>query len=373
MSMFPDKYRYTVEVPEWSGDVLFFVLTEVALAGGLGAGLGALVGFLAGLLEEASGKGPLVTIGLLTGLFAGLFAVVAGREVLPRLGVFNLPVRIVLVILTLTGAAFAVTLLGFLLFPKFSLRATRAVLLVGSINGMMALLAGTLVFLYEDMARRLTNARDMLAAERLAQVQARERAARAELKALQARINPHFFFNALNTAAAFVQEDPARAEQLLERFADLFRYAFRRGGEAFVPLEEEMAFIQNYLEIERARFGDRVRCSLSVDPETANTSVPPLILQPLVENAMAHGRDPQTGQGLIAVRAYRARGGGVVLEVRDHGPGPGKAGRQLPKGHALENIAARVAAAVGGRLEIGPAEDGPGTQARIVIPPGSRR
>lgn len=373
MSMFPEKYRYTIEVPEWSGDVLFFLLTELGLAGGLGAGLGALVGFLAGMLEEASGKGPLVTIGLLTGLAAGLFAVVAGREVLPKLGIFSLPVRIVLVILTLTGAAFAVTTLGFLVFPKFSLRATRAVLLVGSINGMMALLAGTLVFLYEDMARRLTNARDMLAAERLAQVQARERAARAELKALQARINPHFFFNALNTAAAFVQEDPPRAEQLLERFSDLFRYAFRRGGEAFVPLAEELAFIRDYLEIEKARFGDKVRCTVSVDPEIKNQPVPPLILQPLVENALAHGRDPESGQGLIAVRAFRARGGSVVLEVRDHGPGLKPAFRQLPKGHALENIAARVAASAGGRLEIGPAEDGPGTQARIVIPPGPRR
>jgi sensor histidine kinase YesM len=136
-----------------------------------------------------------------------------------------------------------------------------------------------------------------------------------------------------------------------------------------VPLEEELHFIGDFLEIERARFGDRMRCEVQAAPDVRGEAVPPLLLQPLVENAVLHGRDPETGEGRIYVRAYRGRGDALVLEVRDHGPGPGRVGEALPRGHALENIAARVAATRGGWLEIDRASDGPGTLARIVLPP----
>ncbi len=341
---------------------------ELALAGLAGAVSGAVIGFLAAILE-AGFQRPLVLVGAASGLLAGVIAAVAGREVLPRLAGFSLPARIGLVLLTLIGGAIAATFLGFLVDPGFSLHAVRSVLLVGAMNGLLALVAGTLVFAYEDLYQRLARANEILAATRMAQVQARERAARAELLALQARINPHFFFNALNTAAAFVRDDPRRAEDLLERFADLFRYAFRRGGEPSVPLEEELRFIADFIEIERARFGDRLRCEIRTAPEAATDAVPPLILQPLVENAVLHGRDPESGDGRISVRAYHDPRGALVLEVRDHGPGPGRARDELPRGHALENIAARLAATRGGWLEIGAAIDGPGTLARIVLPP----
>ena len=345
------------------------MLAELALAGLAGAVSGAVIGFLSALLEAGGFQRPLVLVGAASGLLAGVIATVAGREVLPRLSGFSLPARVVMVLLTLVGGALGATFLGFLIDPAFSLHAGRSVLLVGAMNGLLALVAGTLVFAYEDLHRRLVRANEILAATRLAQSQARERAARAELLALQARINPHFFFNALNTAAAFVRDDPRRAEDLLERFADLFRYAFRRGSEPSVPLEEELHFIGDFLEIERARFGDRVRCEVQAAPDVRGDSVPPLLLQPLVENAVLHGRDPETGEGRIFVRAYRGMGDALVLEVRDHGPGPGRAGQALPRGHALENIAARVAATRGGWLEIDRASDGPGTVARIVLPP----
>jgi sensor histidine kinase YesM len=112
-----------------------------------------------------------------------------------------------------------------------------------------------------------------------------------------------------------------------------------------------------------------MRCEVQAAPEVRGEPVPPLLLQPLVENAVLHGRDPETGEGRIFVRAYRGPGDALVLEVRDHGPGPGGAGQALPRGHALENIAARVAATRGGWLEIDRASDGPGTLARIVLPP----
>jgi two-component system sensor histidine kinase AlgZ len=350
--------------------LLMYFAVQAALAGGMGAGAGALVGVLAAVLDVGRLETPLVVIGALSGLTAGLIAAVTGREVLPRLADFSLAVRITLGVLTLGGGAFAATGLGFWLYPRYSLHAGGSVLLVGSINGLLALVVGLLVFLYEDLNRRLAAAREQLAAERLAQAEARERAARAELQALQARINPHFFFNALNTAAALVREDPQAAERLLERFSDLFRYAFRRGGEERVPLEDELAFITDYLAIEEARFGGRLQFAVEGAPDVRREPIPPLILQPLVENSVVHGRDPDTGEIRVVVRAWRERDGRVVLEVRDKGPGLADA-TSRPKGHALRNIATRLAAR-GGRLEISPAEDG-GTRAQLVLPPRTTR
>jgi len=341
---------------------------ELLLGGGLGSGIGALVGVAAGVLEREGLVGPLIAIGALTGFTVGVLAVVTGREILPRLQAFPLPVRGSLMFLSLAGGAFAATGLGFWIYPWFALHSYRSVLLVGSINGLLALVAGSVVFLYEDLARRLARTREMLAAERLEQAHARERAARAELKALQARINPHFFFNALNTAAAFVTEDPERAERLLERFAELFRYAFRKGREESVPLDEEIEFIRNFLEIERARFGDRLKTDVRVEREVAAVRIPPLILQPLVENAVLHGRDPETGAGAIRVTARARGGGGLIIEIEDRGAGPGAAAESLPRGHALENIAARLAATRGGSLTIEPGGGGRGTCARLVFP-----
>ncbi len=344
---------------------------ELVVAGGLGGGLGALVGLVAGLLEGALAA-PLIVIGMVTGVVAGLLATLVGREILPRLQVFAFPLRATVAVLALAGGAFATTALGFWVYPRFTLHQVRLVLLVGSLNGLLAVVAGSLVFLYEDLAARLHRAREQLTAERLAQAEARERAARAELRALQARIHPHFFFNALNTVAALVGEDPAAAERLLQRFAGLFRYAFRRGRERDVPLGEELDFIAAYLEIEQARFGEKLRWEVRADDSLADRRVPPLVLQPLVENAVAHGRDPETGEGWILVRATLEEDG-LVLRVVDRGPGPGCAGREPPRGHALENVAARVAAAGGGTLTVGPGPGGVGTEARIVFPGAGKR
>lgn len=346
---------------------------ELGLGGWIGSLVGALVGGAASVLEQRGLSGPLIAIGAVTGLVVGVVAVLTGREILPRLSVFPLPVRGLLMVLSLVGGAFAATLIGFWLYPRFALYSFRGVLLVGSTNGLLALVAGAVVFLYEDLARRLARTRAQLLAERVAQAQARERAARAELQALQARINPHFFFNALNTVAAFVTEDPPRAERLLERFAGLFRYAFRKGSEETVPLEQELAFVRDLLEIEQARFGERVRVVVEVNDEVAREPVPPLILQPLVENAVLHGRDPESGDCRIVVRAGRNGDGRTVISVLDGGPGPGRALEELPRGHALENIAARVVASRGGSFEIRERVDVRGTEARIVLPPIERR
>jgi two-component system, LytTR family, sensor histidine kinase AlgZ len=160
-----------------------------------------------------------------------------------------------------------------------------------------------------------------LAVERLAMLE-RQEALRAQLQALQARTNPHFFFNSLNTVASLIVEDPQLAERTLERLADLFRYALDSARTPLVPLSRELDIIRDYLAIQEARFGDRLRVSVSCDPTVATVEVPPLLLQPVVENAILHGLKDRSG-GRVDVRAWRD-GDRVVIDVTDDGPGPGR-------------------------------------------------
>src|SRR6185436_16364466 len=126
------------------------------------------------------------------------------------------------------------------------------------VNGVVATIVGTLLFSYEAMRARLRESLRVLEEVRLKESELRAQAARAQLAALQAQIKPHFFFNTLNTISALVLEDPDRAEETITRLADLFRYTLRTTGPSLVPFEEEVRFVEKYLAIERARFGDRL-------------------------------------------------------------------------------------------------------------------
>lgn len=152
--------------------------------------------------------------------------------------------------------------------------------------------------------------------------EARKQALRAELKALQARTNPHFLFNSLNTAAGLIDEDPAAAEQVIERLAGLFRYSLRGSEVSWVRLSEEVAAVRSYLEVEAIRLGERLRSDISVAPEVSEVLVPPFLLQPLVENAVLHGIAPRKGGGRVSVEAKRGDAA-LLLSVADNGDGPG--------------------------------------------------
>ncbi len=160
----------------------------------------------------------------------------------------------------------------------------------------------------------------------------------ARLSELQARIRPHFLFNTLNTAIALVREDPARAEAILEDLSDLFRHALADPGAA-VTLDEEVELARRYLEIEQARFGERLRIEWSIDPRASHAQVPPLFLQPLVENAVKHGVEPSEHGADVKV-STQLRGTTVVIKVTNTVP----AGQGLP-GHGLaqNNVRDRLA------------------------------
>ncbi len=133
----------------------------------------------------------------------------------------------------------------------------------------------------------------------------------ARLAELQSRIRPHFLFNTLNTAITLARIDPARTEGILEDLAELFRVALADSNEA-VSLGSEVELAQRYLAIEQIRFGDRLRVKWELDPAAASARVPPLLLQPLVENAVRHGVEPAAEGGVIRVRTRVKREHAVI-------------------------------------------------------------
>jgi signal transduction histidine kinase len=147
-----------------------------------------------------------------------------------------------------------------------------------------------------------------------------ELAATAELAALRARINPHFLFNSLNSIAQLIHTDPTTAEACVERLAEIFRYILRRGEKEFVPLADELQVTEAYLDLERARFGDRLVIETAVSPASLGRLIPTLTLQPLVENAIKHGLARKVGPGRLRIDAA-VDDGCLVLSVGDDGLG----------------------------------------------------
>jgi signal transduction histidine kinase len=199
----------------------------------------------------------------------------------------------------------------------------------------------------------------------------RAMATEAELKALKAQINPHFLFNALNTIAALIHADPALAETLVERLATMFRYVLTSSERGQVLLEEELGFVEDYLELERARFGERLRVTRQIRPEVLAIPVPSLILQPLVENTVRHGHGDD-GNIDIAL-GIDTDGDEAIISIADRGPGMPAAHKIGDgHGHGLRNVDERLRKTYGSGLEIGRNEPH-GTVATIRIPIGGRK
>ncbi|MDE2615846.1 MAG: histidine kinase [Burkholderiales bacterium] len=159
----------------------------------------------------------------------------------------------------------------------------------------------------------------------------------ARLSELQSRIRPHFLFNTLNSAIALVRAEPAKAEALLEDLSDLFRHALVDQGES-VTLADEIALARRYLDIEQVRFGERLQLEWALDPWAEEARLPPLLLQPLLENAVRHGVEPSPSGAQVRISTQR-RGSTVVIKITNTVPaGPG------PHGHgvALDNVRDRL-------------------------------
>jgi len=163
--------------------------------------------------------------------------------------------------------------------------------------------------------------------------------AEARLQALQARIRPHFLFNSLNAVLSLIRRDPKRAERSLEDLADLFR-TLMADARQFVRLADEIALLERYADIEQLRLGDRLRITWELDAAPSDALLPPLVLQPLLENAVYHGVEPATGVGDVLVRIER-RGERVLASIEN--PYVEAGGQRAGNRMALENIRERLA------------------------------
>ncbi|MGH8706539.1 MAG: sensor histidine kinase [Burkholderiales bacterium] len=172
----------------------------------------------------------------------------------------------------------------------------------------------------------------------------------AQLKLLQAQIEPHFLFNALANLDALIATDAPRARVMLRHLNDYLRAALAAARRDKNTLADEFALLRGYLEVQATRMGERLRFRLDLPDALADKELPPLLLQPLVENAIKHGLEPKVQGGEVSVSA-RANGAGVVLEVADTGVGaasPATAGT----GVGLSNLFARLAAAYDGAARV---------------------
>jgi two-component system LytT family sensor kinase len=206
-----------------------------------------------------------------------------------------------------------------------------------------------------------------------------ERLARAELRALRAQISPHFVYNALAAVASFIHSRPEEARELLTEFAEFTRYAFAR-QRAYVTVADELRYVEKYLRLEQARFGERLKVRVQVDPEVLQAVLPVLSLQPLVENAVRHGVESHAGGGVVAIEGIDL-GLDVALHVSDDGTGidPDRARAALAgkgPGIGLGNVHGRLRSTFGEGygVEIAP-PDGRGTTVVMTLPkfsPGVR-
>jgi two-component system, LytTR family, sensor kinase len=143
-----------------------------------------------------------------------------------------------------------------------------------------------------------------------------------ELAALRSQLNPHFLFNALNAVNALVGVNPEQARRVLEMLADLLRYTLETGKQDVVSLSEELEFVRKYLAIEQERFGKRLQTRIEADDALLDAHIPPMLIQPLVENAVKHGISPKAIGGTVTVRVFAESGGGrLCVEVSDDGIG----------------------------------------------------
>ena len=193
------------------------------------------------------------------------------------------------------------------------------------------------------------------------QILARE----AELRALRAQINPHFLFNSLNSISALVGDDPEGARRMCELLADFLRQSLRLGALERIPLADELALLANFLSIERVRFGPRLQVSERIEDAARGCLLPPLLLQPLVENAVTHGIAQLIAGGEIRLEARRE--GGLLQLVIENDCDPDRR-RRAGTGLGLANVRRRLEETWGREARLQAREEGGRYRVEIAVP-----
>ena len=213
----------------------------------------------------------------------------------------------------------------------------------------LTLVIGVARVLFERMHGQLENARLKLRTEELERERAVKLVTEARLTALEARLHPHFLFNTLNSISSLIPADPERAERMVERMAALLRFSLDAHQGGLVTLERELKIVRDYLEIEQARLGPRLRYRLDASAELMDCALPPLAIQTLVENSIKYAVAPDRQGGEIRVQAGR-RNGSLRIDVAD--TGPGFTMDSALDGHGIDNLRSRLSALFGSAAEL---------------------
>src|SRR6185436_4690422 len=217
-----------------------------------------------------------------------------------------------------------------------------AVWMAGSlkISILVTLMFGIFTTVLESMRSRLNEATVALRTKERDEAEARRLTAEAQLASIESRVQPHFLFNTLNSIASLVHDDPAGAERMTGQLASLLRSALDSTATPLVTLDDELRVVRAYLDIERVRFGDRLRYSVDLPDGAGQKLVPRMALQTLVENSVKFAVSPRREGATIVVRA-QAVDRRLAIAVDDDGPGFGP--RARPAGHGLDLLAGRLA------------------------------
>jgi two-component system sensor histidine kinase AlgZ len=248
-----------------------------------------------------------------------------------------------ILVLTPVGCLLAQTLLvlvGFLTPRQFwleYLQTLRVAIPLGIVFGTGAMVHASLRDQVQTMEQKLRD-------KQVAEERAHKLVAQARLHSLESQVHPHFLFNTLNSISSLIPVNPTRAEHIVGRLATLLRASLDTSRQPLIPLRQELAMVESYLDIQRARLGDKLRSSIAVPTDLENAKVPPMSVQSLVENSVKYGITPQVDGGEVAITAA-TENGNLRIEIRD--TGPGFVLSSIPAGHGLDNLVSRLDALFG--------------------------
>jgi sensor histidine kinase YesM len=305
---------------------------------------------------------------LVYAIVAGLLGVLVMGGLAERLALRKFPlvpfVAVGAVVITALGGLLAQTLLmgiGFVVPAHFwrayfhTLRVATPLAIVFGLGGLV----------HASLRDRVQKMEEKLHEKEIAEERTRKLAAEARLRSLESRIHPHFLFNTLNSISSLIAVNPVRAEQIVGRLAALLRASLDTSNQPLIPLRQELAIVESYVDIERVRFGDKLRGTVEVPAELHDAQVPPMSVQSLVENAVKYGITLQSGGGEFLVTAS-ADYGNLRIEVRDTGPGFDLAA--IPAGHGLDNLVERLNALFGAKARLNVLRRDGYTVVEMVLP-----
>ncbi len=235
----------------------------------------------------------------------------------------------------------------------------------------LSILATVFMVIYGNFQSKLATSQLQLKEKEVEREKALKLATEATLSSLESRMHPHFLFNTINSISSLIQEDPARAEKMLSQMADLLRFSLDSARTGLVPLSRELKIVHDYLEIEKARFENRLRYRIEIPPDLDDVPFPPLSLQTLVENSIKYAVSATRTGADIEIRGHRD-GSQVIISVEDNGPGFDAS--HLPAGHGLSSLTARLESLYQGaaKMKIGSHEGHTMVALQIPALPGAR-